>query len=269
MIIMSTKTIKSMSFRFRFSGRGISSLILFLLFSSTTLFAQPKQLFEQANELYKQQKYEEAIQKYEEILKSGYESGELYFNLGNAYYKAGKIQYAVLNYERAKKFLHDDDVQFNLELVNSQLIDKIEPVPRLFISKWIDSLLTLFSLQTLGWILYSLFLLTLAAFSLFLFIRSYEKRRIALMSGFIGSGLVVIFLIIFLSQSYKEANTQYAIVVAEISNIKSAPDTKGNDLFILHKGTKMEILDKVDVWQKIRIADGKVGWIKMNECEII
>ena len=43
--------------------------------------------------------------------------------------------------------------------------------------------------------------------------------------------------------------------------VKSSPSSSGVDLFVLHEGTKVEIMDKADNWDKIKIADGSVGWM--------
>jgi SH3-like domain-containing protein len=40
-------------------------------------------------------------------------------------------------------------------------------------------------------------------------------------------------------------------------------------IFTLHEGTKVLVLDSVDNWKKIRIADGKIGWISTEEIKII
>ncbi len=248
---------------------------VFILFFGVLLAAaahadEASQTFEQANQLYLQAKYPEAIAAYEKILQSGYESGELYFNLGNAYYKSGTIQKAILNFERAKQFLpRDEDVLFNLQLANLQVVDKIDAVPRLFAYRWIDTMLTIFSLSTMGWIVYAFFLLTLAAFAYFLFAPTYGQKRLSMFAGLVFSAALILTMIGFGVQSYKESNTEFAIVMSDASNIKSAPDNKGNDLFVLHKGLKVQVLDAVNHWRKIRLVDGKVGWIPEEECEII
>ena len=227
-------------------------------------------LFEEGNQLYLQAKYAEAIAHYEKILQGGYESGELYFNLGNAYYKGGNLPKAILNYERAKQLLpRDEDIQFNLQLANLQVVDKIDIVPRLFIYRWIDSLLTLFSLSTMGWIVYSFFIATLSAFTYFLFAPTTPQRRASMLAGIICSFLLVMIMVGFAVQSYKESTTEFAIVLSDVANIKSAPDNKGNDLFVLHKGLRVQVLDGVNHWRKIRLVDGKVGWIQEEDCETI
>ncbi|MBP9211276.1 MAG: SH3 domain-containing protein [Bacteroidetes bacterium] len=240
---------------------------------SVSALAQTEELssvFEDANRLYLEQKYDAAAARYESIVANGYENGELYFNLGNAYYKMGKVQYAVLNYERARRFMpEDDDLMVNLQLVNLQLTDKIESLPELFIYRWADTLLTLFSLDTMLRMMYILFLLALGAFSYFLFAGKYELRRAALMTGMVCTLLLLIGGANFLIQSYRQANSEYAVVMTDVANIKSAPDKKGNDLFVIHRGLKVQVLDNVNQWYKIRLADGKVGWIPQNEIESI
>ena len=158
--------------------------VLSLVIAGISSADEAAQTFEQANQLYLQAKYPDAIAQYEKILQSGFESGELYFNLGNAYYKSGSIQKAILNYERARQLLpRDEDVQFNLQLANLQVVDKIDAVPRLFVFRWADSMLALFSLSTMGWIVYSFFLLTLAAFGIFLYARTYTQKRLSMFGG--------------------------------------------------------------------------------------
>ena len=228
------------------------------------------QRFEQANQLYLQAKYPDAVAQYEKIVQSGFESGELYFNLGNAYYKSGNIQKAILNYERARQLLpRDEDVQFNLQLANLQVVDKIDAVPRLFVYRWADSMLALFSLSTMGWIVYSFFILTLAAFAFFLYARTYTQKKLSMFAGLVFSTALILTMIGYGVQSYKESNTEFAIVMSDVANIKAAPDSKGNDLFVLHKGLRVQVLDSVNHWRKIRLADGKVGWIPEDDCESI
>ena len=252
--------------------RLMTAVILIVLFFSAAA-AQTEQItavFDEANRLYLEQKFDAAANKYESIVRNGYESGEIYFNLGNAYFKSGKIQQAILNYERAKRFIPgDDDLQFNIALANVQLIDKVEPIPEIFIYQWIDAMLTIFSLDTLIVMMYILFIGTLGSFTLFLFARSYEQRRYSLLTGMVLALLLVIGIGNYSVQSYRESNTEFAVVMTDVANIKSAPDRSGNDLFVIHRGLKVQVLDSVNKWRKIRLADGKVGWIPEEEIEII
>jgi len=51
--------------------------------------------------------------------------------------------------------------------------------------------------------------------------------------------------------------------------IKSSPDEKSIDLFVLHEGTKVRILDNIGNWYEIRIANGSVGWLPVSSIEKI
>ncbi|PCH52894.1 MAG: hypothetical protein COC22_03415 [Flavobacteriaceae bacterium] len=58
------------------------------------------------------------------------------------------------------------------------------------------------------------------------------------------------------------------IFVAEVE-IKNAPSTSSEVVFELHEGTKVIILDELDYWKKIKIADGKIGWIYADDLKEI
>ena len=60
--------------------------------------------------------------------------------------------------------------------------------------------------------------------------------------------------------NYTEHNKP-AIIFVQRASIKDAPTPNANEAFELHEGTKVLILEQVDRWQKIKLADGKIGWI--------
>jgi SH3-like domain-containing protein len=61
-----------------------------------------------------------------------------------------------------------------------------------------------------------------------------------------------------------------AIVMRPVSSVKSSPAAESSqDLFVLHEGTKVNILDQVGSWSNIELADGRQGWIKASDIEII
>jgi len=59
----------------------------------------------------------------------------------------------------------------------------------------------------------------------------------------------------------KEFNIKYGIVVNKVVLVKSAPDQSSKDEFQIHEGLKVKVEDKVDDWIKIRLDDGKIGWV--------
>ena len=60
-----------------------------------------------------------------------------------------------------------------------------------------------------------------------------------------------------------------AIVMASAVSIKSSPDLSATDLFVLHEGTKVRIVETVDEWCEVVLADGKKGWIEVKNIEEI
>lgn len=245
-------------------------VLLLISFVSAPASETPEQLFDQANQAYQAGKFQEAAQKYETILQAGKISGELYYNLGNAYYKSGNIAKAILNYERALKLIPgDEDLLHNLQLSNLNITDKIEPAPRLFIWDWWDAIISAFSLTGITWIAYTFFLLTIAFLVVIVLSRSYALRR----GGFVGAGASVLFLaisaVIFVAKLNSVEDSSAAIVTSSIATVKNSPDQKSSDAFVLHSGVKVFITDSVNEWVKIRLGDGKVGWMQRNAAEVI
>jgi tetratricopeptide (TPR) repeat protein len=123
----------------------------------------PSALLDSADRDYSKGNFEKAAQHYEEVISLGFESPEVYFNLGNTYYKLDKIGMSILNYERAKKLSpYDKEINFNSKLANQKTIDKIEPLPQLFLNDWWNNLENMQSEK--NWAFRSI-----ACFSIFLF----------------------------------------------------------------------------------------------------
>jgi len=83
-----------------------NKMIIFLLFSLTSLFALDKpsnSLFEKGNTLYNKGDYQNAIESYLGIIENGYHSSEVYYNLGNAYYRLNLIGQSIWSYMQASR----------------------------------------------------------------------------------------------------------------------------------------------------------------------
>ncbi len=242
----------------------LTIIIAFPLYAET-----PDQLFDEANQAYRQAKYSEAIKKYEQIAE-GNMSGEVFYNLGNAYYKSGNIGKAILNYERATKWLaNDDDVRHNLQLANLMITDRIEPAPKLFIWEWWDAIKSAFTLTGITWLAYMFFVLVIGTVIITMLAPSYAWRRTAFFAGSISSLLFIFSITVFVAKLDSLQRSDDAIVIANITTIKNSPDMNSTDAFVLHSGIKVSIIDKVNTWCKIRLADGKVGWMEQTSAEII
>ena len=233
---------------------------------SLNLFAQsPDEMMLKANEFHQQQNYNEAISLYKKILSQGYESAPLYYNLGNAFFKEGKLGFAILNYEKGIKLdPNDEDLQFNLRLANSRTVDKIFEVPKIFLIQWLESIVTLFSISTLTFLIVIIFWIFLAAIAVYFFAKNISFQRKAFFVGSISLAVLLIFVAIFILRISRESNLNYGILTEQVYTAKTSPDEKSNDNFVIHEGIKFTIEDEVGNWVKIKLLDGKVGWIEKN-----
>ena len=225
---------------------------------------------ENADSAYARQQYQQAAVDYEELLKNG-ASAELYYNLGNSYYRIGSITKAVLNYERASLLSPGDaDIRFNLQLARSKTIDKITPETEMFFVTWYKALVNMQSVD--GWAHTALWTLAIAIVLALVYL--FASRLALRKAGFYGSTLMVLLFVfanIFaFQQSQFLKNRKGAIVMSASAPVKSTPAHNGTDLFVLHEGTKIEITDgSMKDWKKIRLADGRDGWIEMSAIEVI
>ncbi|MCL6098321.1 MAG: tetratricopeptide repeat protein [Bacteroidetes bacterium] len=240
---------------------------MMILFSLTgRSFAQsPDQLMLDANKLYQEGQYENAIQSFQKILSQGYESGPLYFNLGNAYFRTGKLGYAIFNYEKGLKLdPNDNDLIYNLRIANSRTVDKISELPKLFIISWWEGIVT--SLTITGWsvMVILFYLILIASIAVYLLIRKVQLQRFAFMSGSLSLAILILLSVMLFSRINREASTDYGILLSPSYSVKASPDSKSSDAFVIHEGIKFTIEDHVSDWDKIRLVDGKVGWIERN-----
>lgn len=242
--------------------------IILLFFSSSILAQDPNTLFEKASLSYEKKEYAQALIYYNEIQDLGLYSSDLYYNIGNCYYKLQQNAEAVLYYEKALKLNpSDEDALFNLKLVQMQLVDKLAEVPQVFYQKWIESIknkLTIDQWAKLGLIFLFLFC---SLFISFLFIKTYSlKKRSFTVSVF--SLLVAVSSLSLAYYSHKTLKVE-AVLMQANAYIKSAPSNKSEDLFILHEGTKVQVLEVFNGWTKIKLSDGMIGWLENQDIEQI
>ncbi len=247
--------------------KTIIVLLATLMVSSFHLVAQnPGQLAAQAAKEYNSKAYTEAISTYSKIIAGGYESYALYYNLGNAYFRTNELAEAVYYYEKALKFApHNEDIIHNIEVVNSKLTDKVEKVPELFYKRWWKGVLNLMSIDTFATVNILLLSLSLLLFALYIALPGLLIRKISFWGGLFLLLLFTIGAIAASQQNHYLNNHHEAIIFTETVNIKSSPDENSKDIFVLHEGTKVTLLDLVAEWQEIRIANGSIGWIKNSD----
>jgi tetratricopeptide (TPR) repeat protein len=245
-------------------------LIIAILVSIYSFSATTNAILDSANSAYKKGDFDKASKKYETILTSGLESADLYYNLGNSYFRLKNIPKAILNYERAKLLAPDDeDINFNLSLVNSFIVDKVNILPEFIVFTWFNKLTN--GLSVNQWSIFSLsfFLVTLIFFLFFLFSGVTGWRKFFLWFGTFFLIISIGTTIVALKARSEIVNNNSAIVIASVTTAKSSPDDASTDLFIIHEGTKILINEELDDWSEIKLLDGSVGWIKSKDYENI
>lgn len=235
-------------------------IVIFLI--GTLGFGQNEQLFEEANDLYNQGDFENAIAKYEVILDSGEHSAALYFNLANAHYKLNHIAPSIYYYEKALKLSpHDKEIHNNIAFARNMTIDAIDKTPEIGFAKFsknITNMLTFDNWAKLSVILMVLFVI----FYLFYYFNySSTKKKLAFISAMTFLILCGVSVALAFHNYDLVQNDRPAIVFAKEVQVKSEPNLRSSESFKLHEGTKVQILDDVSDWKKIKLADGKTGWL--------
>lgn len=246
-------------------------LITIILFLSNLAFSNEIDTqFQKGNELYQKGDYEQAIKIYDTIVEKGYQETSLYYNLGNAYFRSGKIGLAILYYEKAKKLApSDEDINHNLSFANTKIVDKIETLPRFFIFDWWENLLAFISVSGWTYLTYAFYLIILGSFAYYFFAKSLKVQRISVYTGIIAVFFFVFSIILLLVNLNREFNVRYGIILEPAAVVKFSPDTNSKDAFVVHEGLKVRAEDKIDNWIKIKLIDGKVGWLSEKNLKII
>ncbi|MDY8138767.1 tetratricopeptide repeat protein [Aquimarina sp. 2201CG5-10] len=241
-------------------------LQIIVLLTSVVTLAQQDNTFKKASDLYNQEKYQEAIDAYKSILDAGQESASLYYNLGNANYKLSNIGSSIYYYEKALELNpNDEDIKNNLAFAQNATIDAIDVIPEGVISGIIKRFTNLFTYDGWAWVSVICVLLFVVLFIMYYTAQVSSKKRLF----FIGSWLILIIGLSSVFFAFRQfnfiQNNQYAIIFAQETVIKSEPNLRSEEVFELHEGTKVQVTETVNDWKKIKLADGKIGWIPASD----
>lgn len=215
--------------------------------------------------------YQKACNDWLEIESLGQESPRLYTNIGSAYFKGGDPAHAVLYYERALKLDPSfEDAEYDLRYVRTFLQDKIETVPEFFLTRWMRSVRESVGSDVWAVLFLVLLAVALAGVLLFLLSGSSSLKRAGFAAGVVALVLSLSSLAFSLGSRADYMKQDSAVVLSAVSVVRSSPDAvAGSDLFVLHEGTVFEIRDFVGEWCNMELADGRQGWIRMTEIEVI
>ena len=249
-------------------------LVLFLMLSPLSLNAgqkdYPDSLWNVGVEAYQAEQWTQASEAWEGIASLGLSSPELYYNIGNAYFRQENYSRAILNYERAHRLDPSDKaIEHNLTFANEFIQDKIETVPEVFFEAWGRKFCWALSSNTWS-VLFFIFLALTLTLTVLFFLGSGRSKKISFYAGIVTLVIAVLCVDFAQWQRTDSIKNNSAIIMRAVSSIKSSPNSvSAKDLFVLHEGTKVKILDSVGEWSNIELSDGRQGWIKTSDIEKI
>jgi tetratricopeptide (TPR) repeat protein len=250
---------------------GSATLAIVLLFALASFSSGALAITKaNADSAYAHEEYTQAIKDYEELLGGG-KSAVLYYNLGNAYYRSGNVTRAILNYERALLLSPaDNDIRYNLQFARTKTIDKITPETEMFFVSWYHAIVNLASVDGWGHVALCSLALAIVLALLYLFSWRVWLRKVGFFGGLAMLMLFVLSNLFAFQQRYFLENRNGAIVISPSVTVKSTPSKGGTELFILHEGTRIDITDgSMRGWKKVRLADGREGWMETSSMEVI
>ena len=243
-------------------------LIASFLFVSISLAAQDKgKAAKEAEAFYADKNYEQAALIYESLMKQG-ESADLYYNYANTQFRLNNLGRAILFYERALVLApFDRDIKSSLEYANSLSTDKINGYESFFLVDWFSAIGKIFNTNQWAFVGIGLFVFALVLGLIFLFASVLSVRKISFYVGLLCMIFSIISLIYAFTERQYLVDNPYAIVMEGSVSVKASPSITGKEIFLLHEGTKVKVVDSQNRWKKIEIADKLVGWVPQNTVE--
>ena len=220
-----------------------------------------REMFYKANAMYERSEYNKSILLYKKIIDKGWVSGPIFYNLGNCYFKEGRLGRAILNYEKARRFIpRDSDLESNYKYAKSLIKGGVGREKKNFA----DKLFADFTIDELAVLLSALYIAILLVVIMSLYIRLIKRYRVFLISIF-----VVVFITAFAAMHNKVSSLgKEAVVIKENTDVRFEPFNHATVFFTLYEGTKIKVLSSDGDWCKIKRWDNKAGWVKKEDIEV-
>lgn len=245
-------------------------VIAFVLMMPFLGLSQNSALFSQATEFYNKGEYTKAIENYEKILGNGEHSAELYFNLGNCHYKLNAIGPSILYYEKALLLKPNDrEILNNLGYAQNMRLDAVEEMPKTEIAQLYEDVVNFLSFDQWAYLSVFLIVLFVVAYLAYFFLRFASHKRIAFVTGIFSLVIGILCVLMAYLQFQEFKNDNPAIIFAKEVRISAEPNRNSEVVFTLHEGTKVNVLDQLNEWKKIRIADGQTGWLPEDNLRLL
>ena len=250
--------------------RFLFVLLLLLVNGPASPQGSRNDMWQSANDKYAASDFEGALAIYKEIEELGFVSDALLYNIGNCYFKTNRIANSILYYEKALKLNPSGrDILYNLALAKEYTADRIEEVPEFILKTWIRDVNYTFSSDIWAFLSIALLFIALILLLVFRYGPSLGVRKFSFFLSMFSIFIGVIFTLFAWNQRNAYNKEESAIVMMPVSPVRNSPDGSGSTLFILHEGTKLNLIESLGNWVRIELADGRQGWIFGDDIEII
>ena len=251
--------------RARRLGRVVAAAGLVLALAARVAVAAPAEtptaIFFHANALYGEERYPEAAAEYERVLAAGVASGNVHFNLGNAYFKAGDVGRAILEYERARRWMPGDpDLTANLAYARSLAGATEDSVIWTRLAFPLAERYSTDRLLLTASALYTLLMLSLAAARL--------RPGLARGARSNAAAAALVLVVVVPSLAFRLATVDLAaaaVVVGKTeATVRFEPSPAGTEHFRAKPGTLLRVAAERAGWAQVVRADGRRGWIERD-----
>jgi tetratricopeptide (TPR) repeat protein len=251
--------------------------LLFFFFShiflTSSLFANqiPSQNdIEKVNQLVKNKNFSEAIESYHQWIALGFKSKWIFYNLGLLYEKMGNIGNAMYYLKKAKK-IDPGDV-----LINNRIISLQEKIKDKFMipienKRFIDVFLkpwNYWRLKQVGLILIVCFWM-ISLYFLYFKVFSVKRNFMFYKPIFFIQVGFILFLLIQSIRIIEYSDKSEAIILGDVVEIHEGADSLSPKIQTVHAGLPVLFVDKIGDWIKVRLYNGRVGWLKKGQLSAI
>lgn len=232
--------------------------------AATAQVTEPALLWALGNSAFRAGRFDEAINHYRALLEAGVDDGDVHYNLGNAHLRRGDLAQAIAAYRAAQARLpRNEDVEANLRFARGKLQDAVappEPPAALRTLLFWHYGLSERELSIAAVIAQVLFF---SALGLAVLARLRPWRWAASVLGVAVVALVPSLVVRITSP------TRLAVVAAPELAVRSGVGASNVVLFRLHEGAEAWVTAGEEDWVRIRLADGKQGWVPRSAVLVV
>lgn len=222
----------------------------------------------QSNPTEASKAFQTSANRFQVLVDTGLRNGKLFYDLGNAYLESGQLGRAILNYRRAQDFIPDDarlvaNLRYARSLCRNQLPESGGQafLHTLFFWHYGTSLPGRVTAGLALWVAFW------GMLTLRLFLPRFRWNYAA-----VPVLILCLTLTVSVAAGLKaRANYQSGVILSDNVMVRKGNGEGFEPQFKekLHEGVEFDVLEKRSDWLLIELPDGKSGWIKSRDAEII